>query len=330
MPVHIAYLASQWLAMCETDAASHKRRLLGWAVGLGQVGLGWEVGHRVGSVGDQSRDRFQTGWHRARTWQCTWLCTSCPVSLCPPVPHAGPQGHGHASPGGFTGKPVAICLGRARALHRHWHWRWVLAEEGHRHHSPAQMLQPSCEHGHGRCSAPQTLETDPFQAVDGPPGGSIPSQAPRAPFCRCDAVNTPSVQYQQCPSSLPGHQHVYPHHTTHHTPHTTHHTPPPSLSEAAKHCHLHHPSLHPPMYSVPSTMLRGRGWRSGGLDSLCCAMVLSTAQSRCRIRMYTYGTGWARPKSPPFASDTTAATRITAWPRRQPHQGRERFRSSRW
>lgn len=36
---------------------------------------------------------------------------------------------------------------------------------GHRHHSPAQMLQPSCEHGHGRCSAPQTLETDPFQAT---------------------------------------------------------------------------------------------------------------------------------------------------------------------
>lgn len=33
VPVQIAYLASQWLAMCETDAASHKRRLLGWAVG---------------------------------------------------------------------------------------------------------------------------------------------------------------------------------------------------------------------------------------------------------------------------------------------------------
>lgn len=29
--VQIAYLASQWLAMCETDAAKHKRRLLGWA-----------------------------------------------------------------------------------------------------------------------------------------------------------------------------------------------------------------------------------------------------------------------------------------------------------
>lgn len=29
--VQIAYLASQWLAMCETDAATLKRRLLGWA-----------------------------------------------------------------------------------------------------------------------------------------------------------------------------------------------------------------------------------------------------------------------------------------------------------
>lgn len=90
------------------------------------------------------------------------------------------------------------------------------------------------------------------------------------------------LRYQQCPSSLPGHQQC-----THTTPHATHHTPPPSLSEAAKHCHLHHPSLHPLMYSVPSTMLRGRGWRSGGLDSPCCAMVLYTPQSRCRIRMYT-------------------------------------------
>lgn len=34
VPVQVAYLASQWLAMCETDAASHKRRLLGW---VGQV-----------------------------------------------------------------------------------------------------------------------------------------------------------------------------------------------------------------------------------------------------------------------------------------------------
>lgn len=28
--LQIAYLASQRLAMCETDATSHKRRLLGW------------------------------------------------------------------------------------------------------------------------------------------------------------------------------------------------------------------------------------------------------------------------------------------------------------
>lgn len=197
---------------------------------------------------------------------------------------------------------------------------------GHRHHSPAQMLQPSCEHGHGRCSAPQTLETDPFQAPRWASQQLYSQSGLQGPLLsmRCSqyAVSTvPCYSTNNARLLCPGINEVP-------TPHTTH--TPPLLSKAAKHCHLHHTSLHPLMYSVPSTMLRGRGWRSGGLDFTMQSHGTVHITVSCRICVFTYCTAWARPKSPPFASDTTAATRITAWPRRQPHQGRERFRSSRW
>lgn len=92
------------------------------------------------------------------------------------------------------------------------------------------------------------------------------------------AVSTaPRNSTTNASSSLPGHQHWYPHHTT----------PAP-----AKHCHLHHAPCTPPMYSVPSTMLRGRGWRSGGLDLLCSTTVLYLPQYRVAVCV-----GRARPKS---------------------------------
>lgn len=250
-----------------------------------------------------------------------------PCVVVSPCAHAGSQGHGHAPPGALTGKPVTICLGRARALHRHWHWRW----RWHWQRTSASFTSTDA-------AAQLRARTWPLFGAPNIGNRSVPSnpmgvlavlfpvrpQGP--PIDDCDAVNTPSVPYlATVPISArllcPG---------INSCPHPTHHTPPPSFSRAAKHCHLHHPSLHPLMYSVPSTMLRGRGWRSGGLDfTMRGHGTVHTTVSRC-IRVYTYGTGWARPNSPPFASDTTAATRITAWPRQLPHQGRERLRSSRW
>lgn len=114
------------------------------------------------------------------------------------------------------------------------------------------------------------------------------------------------------------------------TPHTTRHThPSPSLAKLPS-------TVTSTTLPAPSHVLRtlhhapGPGVDVGWAISLCGAMVLVlTTVLRC-ICAYTYCTGWTGPESPPFASDTTAATRITAWPRRQPHQGRERFRSSRW
>lgn len=149
------------------------------------------------------------------------------------------------------------------------------------------------------------------------------------PFCGRDAVNTPSVPYLATVPTMPvfSARASRSTHSTRHTPHTT----PPSLLQQS--CQALSP---PPPLPAPSHVLRTLHYAPGpGVEvgwarfAMRCHGTVYSTVPRC-IRMCTYGTGWARPNSPPFASDTMAATRITAWPRRPPHQGRERFRSSRW
>lgn len=169
----------------------------------------------------------------------------------------------HASPPG----PLPCVPGRLYRETRHSQSVWderalynnigISIGIGHQHHSPAQMLQPSCGHGHGRCSAPQTFQTDLFQALNGRPSHPVPSQTPGTPMSkRCSQYVVSTVSRNStinarllCPGINSCTHTITPQHTCQAL------SPPP-------------PSLHPPMYSVPSTMLRGRGWRSGGLDSL--------------------------------------------------------------
>lgn len=155
------------------------------------------------------------------------------VAVCP-CAHAGPQGHGHAPPGGFTGKPVTICLGRARALHRRWRWHWRWAEgigiiHQHRCCSPAAGTDMAV------VRRPKHWKQIRSKHHDGRPSSSIPSQTPGPPFCRCDAVSTPSVLYLATVTTMP----VFSARasTSVPTPHTTRHT---------------HPS--PPLAKLPSTV----------------------------------------------------------------------------
>jgi len=165
---------------------------------------------------------------------------------------------------------------------------------------------------------------------DGRPSISIPSRTPGPPFARSDASQY-AVSTVSCYSTnnarllCPGIN--ISTHTTHHTPHT----PPPPLAKLPS-------TVTSTTLPAPSHVLRTLHYAPGpGVEvgwarfTMRChgSVQLHTTVSRC-VRMCTDCTGRARSKSPPFTSDTTAATRITAWPQRQPHQGRERFRSSRW
>lgn len=235
------------------------------------------------------------------------------------------------TPGGFTGKPVTVCLGRARALLSTL--ALALAENigiihQHRCCSPAASTDMAV------VLRPQHWKQIRSKRPDGRPSSSIPSQNSQGPpFARCDAVKTPSAPYLVTVPTLS----VFSARASTEvpTPHTHTHTPP-SFGKAAKHCHLHHPpcTLSCTPYPPPCSGAGGGG-RVGSINyavpryTVMCYHTPQYLVACVWVRTVHYTIDGPASQVPPFASDTTAATRITAWPQRQPHQGCERFRSSR-
>lgn len=158
---------------------------------------------------------FQTGWHRARTWQCTWLCTSCPVSLCPLCP-CRPLGPWPCTPGRLYRETHYNLSGTsARSTST---LALALAEDIgviHQH----RCCSPAAGTDMASVQRPKHWKQIRSMHPDGRPSSSIPGQNSRGPFCRSDAVNTPSVPYPATVPTIPVFSArastKYPHHTPH-------------------------------------------------------------------------------------------------------------------
>lgn len=154
-----------------------------------------------------------------------------PCVAVSPCAHAGPQGHGHASPGGFTGKPVTICLGRARALHRHWRWHWALAEDigiihQHRCCSPAASTDMAVVRRPKHWKQIRSKQPMGVLAVLFPVKLQGPLSSTRSSQYTVSTV--PCYSTNNARLLCPGINMVP---TPHYTPHATHHTPLPPSAE---------------------------------------------------------------------------------------------------